>query len=102
MCSNSVEQFKYAIALKKENLKVIPFFDSEEFYLKIGNFLDKNSIIIVDDKVGNFSLIFEDYKKILNFIVISDKKYDDAILNLNEKNSFEFLFEQIKTYLKTN
>ncbi len=71
MCSNSVEQFKYAIALKKENFKVVPFFDSDEFYLKIGNFLNKNSLIIVDDNVKNFNLIFEDYKKILNFIVIS-------------------------------
>jgi anti-sigma regulatory factor (Ser/Thr protein kinase) len=100
MCSNSVEQFKYAIALKKENFKVVPFFDSDEFYLKIGNFLNKNSLIIVDDNVKNFNLIFEDYKKILNFIVISNKKYDDVILNLNEKDSFELLFQQIKTYLK--
>ncbi len=100
MCSNSVEQFKYAIALKKENFKVIPFFDSDEFYSKIGNFLNKNSLIIIDDKVANFNLIFEDYKKILNFIVISNQKYDEVILNLNEKDSFEILFQQLKTYLK--
>ena len=68
--------------------------------VKIGNFLNKNSLIIVDDNVKNFNLIFEDYKKILNFIVISNKKYDDVILNLNEKDSFELLFQQIKTYLK--
>ncbi len=89
LCANSVEQFKYAIALKKENYKVVPFFDTEELYLKIGNFLHKNPIIIVDDKVENFNLIFDDYKEIVDFIVISDKKYENVILNLNEKDNFE-------------
>ena len=99
MHSNHVEQFKFAIALKKESFKVIPFFNSEDFYLKIENSL-QNSIIIVDDKIEDFNFIFENYKKRAYFIIISNKKYDDVILNLNEENSFETLLEQIKTYLK--
>ena len=35
MHSNGIEQFKFTVGLKKENFKVIPFFDKNEFYLKI-------------------------------------------------------------------
>ena len=96
MNSNSVEQFKFAIALKKEKLKVIPFSDGVEFYSKIENYLNGNSIIIIDDKIPMFDLILEKYNKKIDFIVLSNKKYEKAILNLDENEKFEFLFEQIK------
>ena len=96
MNSNSVEQFKFTIALKKEKLKVIPFFDCVEFYSKIENYLNGNSIIIIDDKIPMFDLILEKYYKKIDFIVLSNKKYEKAILNLDENEKFEFLFEQIK------
>ena len=100
MNSNSVIQFKFTIALKKDKFKTIPFFNSEEFYLKIDNYLDGNSIIIVDDKISDFDLIFRNYNKDLDFIVISNKKYENVILNLDEKENFEVLFEQVKNHIK--
>ncbi len=99
MHSSHVEQFKFTIALKKENFKVIPFFNWEDFYLKIENSL-YNSVIIVDDKITDFNFIFQNYKARADFIIISNKNYNEAILNLNEEDSFDSLFEQIKTYLK--
>jgi hypothetical protein len=57
-------------------------------------------ILWLDDKIEDFDFIFENYKKRANFIVISNKKYNDVILNLNEENSFESILEQIKIYLK--
>ena len=100
MNSNSVIQFKFTIALKKDKFQTIPFFNSEELYIKIDNYLDGNSIIIVDDKISDFDLIFRNYNKDLDFIVISNKKYENVILNLDEKENFEVLFEQVKNHIK--
>ena len=100
MNSNSVMQFKFTIALKKNKFQTIPFFNSEELYLKIDNYLNGNSIIIIDDKTPTFDSIFQKYNKDLDFIVISNKKYENVILNLDEKDSFEVLFEQIKNHIK--
>ena len=97
MNSNSITQFKLTVALKKENLKIVPFFNIDEFYTKIENFLDRCSLII-DDKIPNFNLILDKYKNNVNFIVISSKKYDNVALNLNENEEFEVLFERIKNY----
>lgn len=102
MNSNSIEQFKFTVALKKENLKIIPFFNFEEFSLKIGKYLDSHSIIIIDEMVSEFSLIFEKYNKELDFIVIGSKEYENAVLNLDISERFEVLFESIKNYLKNN
>lgn len=98
MHSNSVEQFKFTIGLKKDNFKVIPFFDENEFYLKIEDYIDKNPIIILDDKIINFDSILEKYKKDIDFIVISDKKYENIALNLDNTIKVEDLINEVRNY----
>ncbi len=98
MHSNGIEQFKFTVGLKKENFKVIPFFDKNEFYLKIEDYIDKNPIIIIDDKIINFDSILKKYKENMNFIVLSDEKYENIALNLNNNVKVEDLIKEVKNY----
>ena len=77
---------------------MIPFFDKNEFYLKIEDYIDKNPIIIIDDKIINFDSILKKYKENMNFIVLSDEKYENIALNLNNNVKVEDLIKEVKNY----
>ena len=98
MHSNSIEQFRFTIALKKENLKVIPIFNQEEFYSKIESFTNHNSIMIIDDNIINFDDILEMYNKNIDFIIIGRREYKNCVLNLNINENIEDLIIYIKDY----
>ena len=101
MHSNSIEQFRFTIALKKENLKVIPIFNQEEFYSKIESFSNHNSIMIIDDNIINFNDILEMYNKNIDFIIIGSKEYENCVLNLNRNEKVEDLIIYIKDYFNS-
>lgn len=99
--SNNIEQFKITIDLKKYGFKIHPFFDIDEFYLKIQNSDFKELVLIIDKKITKFDLIIEKCKeKSIDLIVIG--KIDENSKNIyciDENRDFNVLLEEIKNHL---
>ncbi len=88
--SNSMEQFKLTIKLKKYGLNIIPILNEEKFQEKLKKIKDSNHLFIVDAKNKDFKNIIN--KKELdkfNFIILQE---DEIIENLlkNLKNIQQF------------
>lgn len=99
--SNNIEQFKITIDLKKYGFKIHPFFDIDEFYLKIQNSDSEKLVLIIDKKIAKFELIVEKCKeKFINLIVIGKINEDfKSIYCIDENRDFNILLEEIKNYL---
>jgi len=69
--SNSVEQFKITINLKKSGFFVHPFFNEHEFSSEVDLLLEnKNNIFLIDKNIDNFQLIVDKFTNKKNQLII--------------------------------
>jgi signal transduction histidine kinase len=90
--SNSIEQFKLVINLKKQSFNVTPILNEQKLKEKINEIVNENHLIILDSKLENLQNIINDkMNKDLNFMILEE---GEVMENLIEKLKSIQLFKE--------